>query len=108
MLNEIGLNSKLKSNSIIESGGIVLFVSGKKLIIANGAIISVLYWAEGKKTTTAYLMVSSYFRGLEGYLSYVAVTLYIIIRKLKSIKFYTELDLVIYINDDQRYHIFNV
>ncbi|MDA9970464.1 hypothetical protein N9E56_01375, partial [Flavobacteriaceae bacterium] len=54
LLNKKGLNTELLNNSIVESGGTDLFVSGKKLIIADGAKIGVHSWAGGKKSATDY------------------------------------------------------
>ena len=54
LLNEKALNTELLGNSIVESGGTDLFVSGKKLIIADGAKIGVHSWAGGKKSATEY------------------------------------------------------
>jgi hypothetical protein len=54
LLNEKGLNTELLNNSIVESGGTDLFVSGKKLTIAKGAKIEVHSWAGAKKSATEY------------------------------------------------------
>lgn len=54
LVYERGFNTELLSNSIVESGGTDLFVSGKKLIIAEGAKIGVHAWAGAKKTALDY------------------------------------------------------
>ncbi|RXM40691.1 alpha/beta hydrolase [Chryseobacterium sp. CH21] len=54
LLSEKGLNTELLNNSIVESGGTDLFVSGKKLIIADGAKIGVHSWG-GDKIVAAEL-----------------------------------------------------
>ncbi len=45
LLFKKGLNTELLNNSIVESGGTDLFVSGSKLFIADGAKIGVHSWA---------------------------------------------------------------
>ena len=45
LLYKKGLNTELLNNSIVESGGTDLFVSGNKLILADGAKIGVHSWA---------------------------------------------------------------
>jgi len=54
LIYEKGLNTELQKNSIVESGGTDLFVSGKKLIIADGAKIGVHSWDGGEKPATEY------------------------------------------------------
>ena len=54
LLYEKGLNTELLSTSVVDSGGVDLFVSGRKLTIAEGAKIGVHSWAGGKKTATDF------------------------------------------------------
>ncbi len=49
LLNEKGMNTEVTCNSVIESGGVDLFISGNKRIIEKGAKIGVHSWREGKK-----------------------------------------------------------
>lgn len=54
LLHEKGLTTELLENSVVESGGTDLFVSGKQLIIADGAKIGVHAWAGAGKPATSY------------------------------------------------------
>jgi hypothetical protein len=54
LLYEKGLNTELLNNSIVQSGGTDLFVSGKKLIISDGAMIGVHSWAGAKNPAIEY------------------------------------------------------
>jgi len=54
LLYEKGLNTELLSTSEVDSGGVDLFVSGRKLTIAEGAKIGVHSWAGGKKIATDF------------------------------------------------------
>lgn len=49
-----GLETQLLENSIVESGGTDLFVSGKKLHIAKGAKIGVHSWDGAEKPAISY------------------------------------------------------
>ena len=54
LVYEKGLNTELLDNSIVESGGTDLLVSGNKIIVANGAKIGVHSWAGAKKSALEY------------------------------------------------------
>ena len=54
LLYEKGLNTELLSTSEVDSGGVDLFVSGRKLTIAEGAKIGVHSWAGAIKTATDF------------------------------------------------------
>lgn len=54
LIYEKGITTELVSNSIVESGGTDLFVSGKKIIFAEGAKIGVHSWDGGDKPATSY------------------------------------------------------
>ncbi|AZQ62948.1 hypothetical protein EI427_12070 [Flammeovirga pectinis] len=49
-----GINTELLENSVVESGGADLFVSGKRLIIVEGAKIGVHSWAGSEKAAIEY------------------------------------------------------
>ncbi|MBB6459891.1 hypothetical protein [Flammeovirga kamogawensis] len=49
-----GITTELLENSVVESGGADLFVSGKKIIIAEGAKIGVHSWAGSEKAAIEY------------------------------------------------------
>lgn len=53
-LHEKGLNTELLPHSIIESGGVDLFISGNKRRIAKGAEIGVHSWSDLKKDGIEY------------------------------------------------------
>lgn len=48
LLHKNGMNTIVKSNSEIASGGVDLFISGNKRIIEKGARIGVHSWSDGK------------------------------------------------------------
>ena len=54
LLNQKGMNTHLDSNSMIASGGVDLFVSGKHRTIAKGARIGVHSWRDLKKDGSEY------------------------------------------------------
>ncbi|MDG1477318.1 MAG: hypothetical protein P8Q14_09235 [Vicingaceae bacterium] len=53
-LHEKGLDTELLPHSIIESGGVDLFISGNKRTIATGSKIGVHSWADLKKDGIEY------------------------------------------------------
>ena len=54
LLHEKGMNTILLPTSEIASGGVDLFISGNKRMIANGAKIGVHSWQDGKKDGIEY------------------------------------------------------
>ena len=54
MINERGISTHLTSNSIIASGGVDLFISGKSRSIDEGAQIGVHSWSDGRKDGAEY------------------------------------------------------
>lgn len=54
LLHENGMNTKLLSFSEIASGGVDLFISGNRRVIADGARIGVHSWSDGKKDGSEY------------------------------------------------------
>jgi beta-lactamase class D len=53
-IHKRGINTELLSNSVIESGGVDLFISGNKRTIAKGAKIGVHAWRDLRKEATDY------------------------------------------------------
>ncbi len=54
LLHQKGMNTTLLSNSVIESGGVDLFISGNQRTIAPGAKIGVHSWSDGRKDGIEY------------------------------------------------------
>ena len=54
LVYEKGITTELLSNSVVESGGTDLFVSGKKVIFAEGAKAGVHAWDGADKPATEY------------------------------------------------------
>lgn len=53
-VRELGLNTYLRSDSEIHSGGVDLFVAGVERTIEDGAIIGVHSWSDGSKDAADY------------------------------------------------------
>lgn len=53
-INKRGINTELLSHSVVESGGVDLFISGNKRTISKGAKIGVHAWRGGKNEATDF------------------------------------------------------
>ena len=53
-VRELGLNTHLLSTSVIQSGGVDLFLAGVERTIESGAMIGVHSWSDGSRDAADY------------------------------------------------------